>query len=269
MDTIMWRELLEPYDLAVRELKVKFRHLIYEYRDRDQYSPIERVTGRVKTVASILDKAQKKNIPLNELEERMTDLAGVRIVCQFVEDIQRVVEIIRARTDMEVVSERDYVTQMKESGYRSYHIIVKYEVQTVKGPRKINVEIQVRTLAMNFWSTIEHPLQYKYKKDIPEDVSEKLTNVANAIISLDNEMSAARSEIVDAQNSYRAHVSTVDDIQNTIQNLARVLPAGDIQKIQDAFNRIYASGEGEKLADFRKKLDRVAAKYQVQSPEDL
>ncbi len=269
METLLWRELLAPYDLAVRELKVKFRHLIYEFHDQDQYSPIERVTGRVKTVASILDKAQKKDIPLDELEERMTDLAGVRIICQFVEDIQRVVEIIRARTDMEVVSEQDYVSQMKESGYRSYHMIVKYEVQTVAGPREINVEIQVRTLAMNFWSTIEHPLQYKYKHEIPKDVSEKLTNVANAIITLDNEMSSVRSEIMDAQSAYRSHAFAVNDIQNLIQNLMQVLSADQIQKIQDAFSRIYAGDDSDELLRFRDRLDQIASEYDVQSLEDF
>ncbi len=146
MEIQLWREILTPYDLAVKELIVKFEHLIYEYRSQGLYSPIEQVTGRVKTIASILDKAQKKKIPVSEVEERFVDIAGVRIICQFVEDIPKVVQIIRRRTDMEVIKERDYIHHMKDSGYRSYHVIVNYEVQTLHGNKKIKVEIQILSL---------------------------------------------------------------------------------------------------------------------------
>lgn len=91
MEIQLWREILNPYDLAVKELTVKFEHLIQEHRQQGLYSPIEQVHGRVKTISSILDKAQKKNIPINEIEEKLEDIAGIRIICQFVEDIQKVV----------------------------------------------------------------------------------------------------------------------------------------------------------------------------------
>ncbi|MCD7820490.1 MAG: GTP pyrophosphokinase family protein [Lachnospiraceae bacterium] len=265
MEIQLWREILAPYDLAVKELVVKFEHLSYEYRDLGMYSPIEQVTGRVKTIASILDKAQKKNIPSDEIEEKIQDIAGVRIICQFVEDIQKVVEIIRKRTDMEIVSERDYISHMKDSGYRSYHIIVWYEVQTAKGSRKINVEIQIRTLAMNFWSTIEHSLQYKYKKNIPDHIREKLTNAADAIILLDNEMSSVRSEIMDAQISSQLRTSLVSDILNNIQNLYRVANKREVQKIQDEFYRIYELEDIEQLQRFGRELDVIAEGYRAQS----
>ncbi len=265
MEIQLWREILTPYDLAVKELTVKFEHLIYEHRSRGLYSPIEQVTGRVKTISSILDKAQKKHIGIDEIEEKLVDIAGVRIICQFVEDIQKVVEIIRRRTDMEVIRERDYINHMKDSGYRSYHVIVAYEVQTLKGSKKIKVEIQIRTLAMNFWSTIEHSLQYKYKKNIPDHIREKLTNAANAIISLDNEMSAVRSEIMDAQNSFQIHSRLVSDILNSIQNLYRVANKREIVKIQDEFYRIYELNDINQLKRFSKELDIIAEGYRVQA----
>ena len=221
--------------------------------------------GRVKTISSILDKAQKKHITIDEIEEKLVDIAGVRIICQFVEDIQKVVEIIRRRTDMEIIGERDYINHMKDSGYRSYHIIVAYEVQTLEGSRKIKVEIQIRTLAMNFWSTIEHSLQYKYKKNIPDHIREKLTNAANAIISLDNEMSAVRSEIMDAQNSFQIHARLVSDILNSIQNLYRVANKREIVKIQDEFYRIYELKDINQLKRFSKELDIIAEGYRVQA----
>lgn len=265
MEIQLWREILTPYDLAVKELTVKFEHLIYEHRSRGLYSPIEQVMGRVKTISSILDKAQKKHITIDEIEEKLVDIAGVRIICQFVEDIQKVVEIIRRRTDMEIIGERDYINHMKDSGYRSYHIIVAYEVQTLEGSRKIKVEIQIRTLAMNFWSTIEHSLQYKYKKNIPDHIREKLTNAANAIISLDNEMSAVRSEIMDAQNSFQIHARLVSDILNSIQNLYRVANKREIVKFQDEFYRIYELKDINQLKRFSKELDIIAEGYRVQA----
>ena len=146
---------------------VKFNHIIKEYRESGMYSPIEAVNGRVKRISSILEKAQRKNIPLDHFTEQMDDIAGIRIICQFVEDIDTVVKLIRSRRDMEVVSEQDYISHTKESGYRSYHINVLYEVFTMSGSHKIQVEIQIRTMAMNFWATIEHSLRYKYKEDLP------------------------------------------------------------------------------------------------------
>ena len=106
---------------------------------------------------------------------------------------------------MKILQEKDYITQGKDSGYRSYHVIIEYTVQSLEGPKTIKAEIQVRTLAMNFWATVEHSLQYKYKGNMPEHVKEKLLKSAEAIVALDDEMSAVRKEIMDAQN----------DMQNT------------------------------------------------------
>ena len=265
MEIQLWREILDPYELAVKELTVKFNHLIKEHKARGLYSPIEQVNGRVKTISSILDKAQKKKIPIEEIEEKLEDIAGIRIICQFVEDIQKVVEIIHNRTDMQVKSEKDYITNMKESGYRSYHIIVYYEVQTLKGSKRIQAEIQIRTLAMNFWSTIEHSLQYKYKGSIPEHIRLKLSSAADAIILLDNEMSSVRSEIMDAQNSFQIQANLVSDILNNIQNLYHLANKREIVQIQDEFYRIYEQNDIEQLKRFQKQLDIIAEGYRAQS----
>lgn len=197
-----WKVFLAPYSQAVDELKVKLRG----YRDlcgaSSQNSPIEFVTGRVKPVPSILEKARRKDIPLDQLNTQMQDLAGVRIMCQFVDDIMKVVQWIRARTDFVVVEERDYINNKKKSGYRSYHVVVEYPVQTITGEQKILAEIQVRTLAMNFWATIEHSLNYKYKGNIPADVKKRLLRAAEAAFRLDEEMSQIREEIWAAQERF-------------------------------------------------------------------
>lgn len=190
-----WKKKLYPYTLATKELMLKFRQLSDEYLMTMGTSPIESVRGRVKTVNSIEEKMKKKGIELCDLEERMEDLAGVRIIVPFVEDIVKIRNIICKRTDLRIKSEKDYVSHPKESGYRSYHMIVFYTVQLMGRPKELQVEIQIRTLAMNFWATIDHSLQYKYKDTIPMDVQKKLKEASDTICTLDSLMSEAKEEI--------------------------------------------------------------------------
>ncbi len=261
----LWREILDPYSLAVDELITKFEHIIDEYRHVGAYSPIEQVTGRVKTISSILQKAQKKEIDLMNFEEEIDDIAGVRIICQFVEDIYKVVDIIRNRSDMSIINEKNYVNNAKMSGYRSYHLIVTYAVETLKGKKELQVEIQIRTMAMNFWATIEHSLQYKYNKNMPEHIRQRLSAAAEAILILDHEMSVVRDEIMDAQNSFTIKANIVADILTNIQNLYKVANKQEVIKIQDEFFRIYQEGDQEELARFSHQLDLVSARYRAQS----
>ena len=265
METQLWRKILAPYRLAVDELVVKFTHIKQQYHDSRMYSPIEMVSGRVKRVSSILEKAKRKGVNLEELEEKIEDIAGIRIICQFVEDIDTVVDIVRNRADMEVKLEKDYITQSKPSGYRSYHMIVYYTVQTVKGPKKLAVEIQIRTLAMNFWSTIEHSLQYKYKEHMPDELRERLLRAADAVDMLDNEMASVRDEIMDAQNSNRQKATIISDILNNIENLYYVANEREVTKIQNEFFKIYLKDDMNLLIRFNKQLDIIAETYRVQS----
>nr|WP_295972573.1 GTP pyrophosphokinase family protein [uncultured Bacillus sp.] len=194
-----WDLFLAPYKQAVEELKVKLKGMRSQFELQGNYSPIEFVTGRVKPIASILDKANQKGIPLDRLESEMQDIAGLRMMCQFVDDISKVVELIRKRNDFEIVEERNYISHKKASGYRSYHVVIRYPVQTIHGEKKILAEIQIRTLAMNFWATIEHSLNYKYKGQFPKDIQMRLQRAAEAAFRLDEEMSLIRGEIQDAQ----------------------------------------------------------------------
>lgn len=265
MEIQLWRELLAPYELAVDELLVKFNHIINEYRQEAAYSPIEQVTGRVKKISSIIEKAQKKGFPIDHIMEMIEDVAGIRIICQFVEDIYEVVDIIKNRSDMTVIREKDYIVNRKESGYRSYHIIISYSVETSKGKRDIPVEIQIRTLAMNFWATIEHSLQYKYRESIPEHIRVRLSSAAEAILKLDEEMSSIHEEIMDAQNSFTYKANIVNDILINIQNLYKVANKRDVVKIQDEFLRIYQENDLEHLLEFSRQLDKIAEGYRAQS----
>ena len=197
-----WEEFLAPYEQAVSELKVKLRGIRKQYREQNKHVPIEFVTGRVKPVDSILTKSKLRGIALDRLEEEMSDIAGLRIMCQFVEDIHQVVELLRTRKDMKVIIERDYITNKKASGYRSYHLVIEYPVQLIDGEKVILAEIQIRTLAMNFWATIEHSLNYKYQGEFPAEISERLRRSAEAAYQLDEEMSNIREEIQEAQRLF-------------------------------------------------------------------
>ena len=126
-------------------------------------------------------------------------------MCQFVEDIYTLVDLIKARTDMTVIYEKDYITNFKDSGYRSYHVIINYPINSIAGYKEIIYEIQIRTLAMNFWATIEHSLKYKYEHYIPKDVAERLRRAADAAFLLDQEMSEIREEIMKAQVDEEYH----------------------------------------------------------------
>ncbi len=265
MEIQLWRELLEPYALAVDEIVVKFEHLIDAYRKSGNYSPVEQVKGRLKSISSILEKCQKKGIPFEEFENHIEDIAGIRIICQFKEDIYKVVDIIKNRADMQVKEEKDYIENAKKSGYRSYHMIVQYTVETLRGPKVLHVEIQIRTLAMNFWATIEHSLQYKYKKNMPENLKQRLLNAAEAIGVLDAEMASVREEIMDAQNSFNRNASLVADILTNIQNLYKTANKKEVVKIQDEFFRVYQEGDLAQLERFSKELDIIAEGYRVQS----
>ena len=253
-DAIDWSRLLLPYEQAVAELEVKFINIDKAYRKLGEYSPIETVSGRVKNIASIIDKARRKDIPLTEVESHMEDIAGVRIVTKFVEDIAKVVLMIRARSggDLEIVREKDYINKSKESGYKSYHLIVKYAVYTPVGMRKIFSEIQVRTLAMNFWATIEHSLKYKYSNNMPQEVKERLITCALASNNLDDEMAKIRGEIIEAQKILELKTTLVDEIVTKLKQISSY--SDEIDVLNSQFYELCDEGSLEKLYAFNKHI---------------
>ncbi|UXR86247.1 GTP pyrophosphokinase [Staphylococcus felis] len=197
-----WEIFLAPYRQAIEELKVKLKGLRKQYEVTEHNAPIEFVTGRVKPITSIIDKANKRGIPYDRLSDEMYDISGLRMMCQFVDDIDKVVELLRQREDFRVVEERDYINNTKQSGYRSYHVIIEYPIETLNGTKSILAEIQIRTLAMNFWATIEHTLRYKYDGDYPPEIQTRLERAAEAAFLLDEEMSEIKDEIQEAQKYY-------------------------------------------------------------------
>ncbi|MDO4977103.1 MAG: GTP pyrophosphokinase family protein [Eubacteriales bacterium] len=267
MDIQLWREMLAPYQLAIDELLVKFRHMKEQHEIQDMYSPIEFVDGRLKSIASILDKMQRKDVSMNDLQEKIEDIAGIRITCQFVEDIDRVVQLIRNRRDMKITLEKDYISNKKDSGYQSYHIIIQYTVETIHGQMTLPVEIQIRTMAMNFWATVEHSLQYKYKGSIPSHIQQKLSDASAAIDDIDHAMSEVRDEILDAQIYHIRKDNVVKSILNNIQNLFKVANRREVIKIQEEFYKVYETEDLTQLQHFAKQLDIISEGYHAQALE--
>ncbi len=251
-----WKQILLPYTQAVEELKVKFKSIRNHYISLDEYSPIEFVTGRVKKISSILEKAKKKNIAVEDIEEKVEDIAGIRIMCQFAEDIYRVIDIIRARDgkDLYIEEERDYITNIKSSGYRSYHIIIKYPLQTGHGEKMVFAEIQIRTLAMNFWATIEHSLRYKYKQNMPTQIQARLTKAAEAAYQLDREMAEIREEVLKCQESFHLESNLIADIFSSIQTLTNKNHTRDMHEIYEMFWSLWEEGDMNKLKEFSESL---------------
>ena len=258
-----WKDFLTPYDQAVSELKVKLRSIRKEFRRKNEYSPIEFVTGRVKEVSSILEKANKYSIPVDRIQYEMEDIAGIRIMCQFVDDIDTVVNIIRNRKDMQVLYEKDYVSNVKPSGYRSYHVVIRYPINMADGQKDILAEFQIRTLAMNFWATIEHSLNYKYKKNLPKNIQFKLKRAADAAFTLDEEMLEIKDEIKDAQTLFEVKSDIISTIMNSILNLISIGKVAEASRYQISLNKLIEEGEVWELNNLLRAVQRDIDKYNV------
>ncbi|MCT8395149.1 GTP pyrophosphokinase family protein [Weissella soli] len=190
-----WTEFLQPYEQVVAELKVKLRAMRIEFETAGVHTPIEFITGRVKAQQNIIEKAERRHVAMDRLEQDMQDIAGLRIMTQYVKDIYTVVDLLRERQDMVILEERDYVTNAKPSGYQSYHVVIEYPIQTISGEKKLIAEIQIRTMQMNVWATIEHAINYKFDGEIPSDVQDKLEEVATLSMRVDTMFQDIQEEV--------------------------------------------------------------------------
>ena len=187
-------------------------------------------------------------------------------MCQLVGVIYKVVDIIRARDgkDLFIIEERDYIEHMKRSGYRSFHMIIKYPIQTAFGEKVVFAEIQIRTLAMNFWATIEHSLRYKYKKNMPEDIEKRISRAAEAAYLLDKEMAEIREEVMKAQKLFQVESNVIADIFESIKGLTSTSDSQEMNDLYETFWDLWEKGDVEALQDFSQQLDTVAATYGTQ-----
>lgn len=218
-----WSEFLQPYELAVEGFILKIEGIKKQYHMKKQYCPIEIVSGRVKSPKSIMDKAKRMNVPLEYIDEKLYDIGGIRITCKYIDDVYMVAEMIKNRRDITLLEVRDYIKNVKPSGYRSLHLITEYHVETIDGTEVIRLEFQIRTHSMHFWASIEHSLKYKYQKQIPQEIKERLYEASLASARLDNEMSNIK-DIMKEFDSLGVGITDIDDSledEVTVNNFKR------------------------------------------------
>lgn len=185
------------YSAAIKEVETKIDILREDFQIRHNYNPIEHITSRIKSPESLLNKMVKNKVPLDisVVKEKIQDVAGVRVVCAFIPDIYKLVEMLKNNTDFIVIKEKDYIKNPKESGYKGYHLIVKTPVYLTTGITEVVVEIQIRTMAMDFWASLEHKIKYKYNGYIPENVKEELLECSNFATNLDLKMLSLKNTV--------------------------------------------------------------------------
>ncbi len=184
------------YQFGISELMTKVNILKDEFTHINQYSPIEHVTSRVQSPDSILRKAQRLNVPLtiDDISKNIFDIAGVRITCSFISDTYRIAEMLTSQTDLRVIEREDYIADPKPNGYKSLHLIVEVPVFMSDRVRHVPIELQIRTIAMDFWASLEHKIYYKYNREVPVELLDELTEAAAAAHRLDVKMERLNDE---------------------------------------------------------------------------
>ena len=179
------------YDSAVKQLSLKFEILNNEFKVLYARNPIHHIEGRVKTTESIVAKLRRKGLPLTveAARERINDIAGVRVVCSYIDDVYRVAEMLERQTDIEIVKRQDYISTPNYNGYRSLHLDIRMPVYLSDRTEYVTAEIQIRTIAMDFWASLEHDIRYKVDKaKLPEGINEEMLECSGKIAEIDRQM---------------------------------------------------------------------------------
>ena len=182
--------MMAYYQCAIMEVETKFKVLSEQYSLEYDRNPIESIKTRVKSMESLLKKIRRKNIPLtiDAIEENIQDIAGVRVICAFQDDIYKLAKCFLDQDDVILIQKKDYIANPKPSGYRSLHLIVKTPIFLKEGKKMITVEVQLRTIAMDFWASLEHKIYYKFEGQAPEYISRELKECADMVSALDDKM---------------------------------------------------------------------------------
>ncbi len=188
---------LMPYKFAIDEVMTKLRILQEEFEQTGEYNPIEHVSSRLKDPEGIIEKMQRRGVPLDTslVRETITDIAGVRVVCSFVSDVYRVFDLLTAHDDVKIYQVKDYIANPKPNGYRSLHLLLEVPVFLSSGPVQTIVEVQLRTIAMDFWASLEHKIYYKYDTVVPDDLLQGLSDAAEQAGRLDATMESLHRQI--------------------------------------------------------------------------
>ena len=197
-----FRELMMMYTCAIREVKTKLEVLNDDLAVRNERNPIQMIKSRVKKPNSIINKLEKRGHPVTvaSIKDNLDDVAGIRVICSFVDDIYAVANMLAHQDDVNVLMVKDYIRSPKVNGYRSYHMIVEVPVHFSDRKTKMRVEVQIRTIAMDFWASLDHQMKYKKDMDDTDEISEELTQCAVVIAQIDRRMQEIRQKIEDKEN---------------------------------------------------------------------
>jgi len=193
-----WQEVILVYNAALRQIETKMQILNDEFQHVHQYNPIEHIKSRIKTPESIVKKLKRHGYEstIDNMVKYINDIAGIRIICSFTSDIYRIADMISEQKDIRVITVKDYITYPKASGYKSYHMIVSVPVYLSDRIVDTKVEIQIRTVAMDFWASLEHKIHYKFEGDAPEHIRSELVECARMVSDLDARMLSLNEEIL-------------------------------------------------------------------------
>ena len=185
-----WETVIFVYQSALKQVETKIDILNGEFQHRHKYNPIEHVKSRIKTPESIVKKLKRHGYEssIENMVRYVNDIAGIRISCSFTSDIYLIADMISKQNDLTILARRDYMKNPKKSGYRSYHMLITVPIQTTKGICPTKVEIQIRTIAMDFWASLEHKIYYKYEGNAPDYFERELQECSSIISRLDAKM---------------------------------------------------------------------------------
>lgn len=192
-----FQRIMMVYESAIKQIETKLDILNKEYKVSGNRNPIQTIKSRIKSPESIARKLEKKSLPVTfeGMIENLHDIAGVRVICPYIADIYTVRDILLKQPDLTLLEQHDYIENPKESGYRSLHIVISIPVYLTDSVQNVKVEIQLRTIAMDFWASLEHELHYKNKANVPDSVRRELFRVAETIAMTDREMQEIALEL--------------------------------------------------------------------------
>lgn len=192
-----WTEVILTYNSALKEIETKLEILNDEFQHAHRYNPIEHIKSRIKSSESIVKKLKRYGYEstIENMVEYVNDIAGIRVICSFTSDIYRIAEIISNQNDIRVLMIKDYIKNPKPSGYKSYHMLVSVPVYLSDRIVNAKVEVQIRTVAMDFWATLEHKINYKFEGNVPQHIKDELVDCSRMVSELDGKMLSLNEQI--------------------------------------------------------------------------
>jgi len=215
-----WKSVMFLYDSALKEISTKIEILNNEFVHIYNYNPIEHIKSRLKTPDSIVKKLKRYgyDVTIDNMVEKLNDIAGIRIICSFTSDIYQIAEMITKQSDVTVLYVKDYIKYPKPNGYKSYHMVITIPIYLTDGPVDTKVEIQIRTIAMDFWASLEHKIYYKFEGNAPAYLQQELKACADVVNMLDGKMfslNQAILELSEAQQRETAGEDMIDEDELT------------------------------------------------------